>query len=88
MVIVLARHLQTEAGQRKERLLQHANAHHHDLVLDAGFELDAQSGSGGITIDHPLVIEGRINKRYLRGQVRGGGDLLRIDTGSGSIRVE
>jgi hypothetical protein len=58
------------------------------LPVDAAFELDAESGSGGIEIEHPLTMQGRISKRHLRGNVRGGGELLAIDTGSGSIRIE
>jgi len=59
-----------------------------DLPDDAAFELDAESGSGGIVVDHPVTVQGRISKRHLRGQVRGGGVLLKIETGSGSIRIE
>ncbi len=58
------------------------------LPENAAFELDAESGSGGISIDHPLTVQGKISKRHLRGQVRGGGDLLIIETGSGSITIE
>ena len=58
------------------------------LPEDAAFELDAESGSGGIHIEHPLTVQGKISKHHLRGQVRGGGQLLTIETGSGSIRVE
>jgi hypothetical protein len=29
-----------------------------------------------------------MSRRHLRGPVRGGGDLLRVDTGSGSIHIE
>jgi hypothetical protein len=57
------------------------------LPADAAFELDAESNSGDIDIDHPLTVEGRISKRHVTGTVRGGGPLLRIDTGSGRIRV-
>ena len=57
------------------------------LPADAAFELDAESSSGGIEIDHPLTVEGRISKKHVIGTVRGGGPLLRIDTGSGKIRV-
>jgi len=59
-----------------------------DLPDDAAFELDAESGSGGVDIDHPLLIQGKVSKRQLRGQVRGGGELLHVDTGSGSIHIE
>ncbi len=58
------------------------------LPADAAFTLDAETGSGGIDIDHPLTIEGKVSKRHLRGDVRGGGHLLRVDTGSGGVRIE
>jgi len=58
------------------------------LPVDAAFELDAESGSGSIDVKHPLTVQGRISKRHLRGHVRGGGEFLAIDTGSGSIRIE
>jgi len=58
------------------------------LPADAAFDLDAETNSGGIVVDHPLTVEGRISKRHIRGAVRGGGPLLRIDTGSGGIRIE
>jgi len=57
------------------------------LPADAAFDFDAESSSGGIEIDHPLTVEGKISKRHIRGEVRGGGPLLKIDTGSGRIRV-
>lgn len=58
------------------------------LPEDAAFELDAHTGSGGITVDHPLTIKGKVSKRRMRGDVRGGGDLLVVETGSGGIRIE
>jgi DUF4097 and DUF4098 domain-containing protein YvlB len=58
------------------------------LPDDAAFELDAHTGSGGITVDHPLTIQGKVSKRRMRGDVRGGGDLLAVETGSGGIRIE
>ena len=58
------------------------------LPEDAAFELDAHTGSGGITVDHPLTVQGKISKRHIRGDVRGGGDLLAVETGSGGIRIE
>jgi len=61
---------------------------HIRLPGDAAFELDAHTGSGGITVDHPLTIQGRVSKRRMRGDVRGGGDLLVVETGSGGIRIE
>lgn len=59
-----------------------------ELPEDAAFEIDAESGSGSITIDHPVTVQGRISRRHIRGEVRGGGELLQVNTGSGGIRVE
>ncbi len=61
---------------------------HIMLPDDAAFELDAQTGSGGITVEHPITIQGKISKKHMRGDVRGGGDLLTIETGSGGIRID
>ena len=58
------------------------------LPDNAAFELDAESSSGGIVVDHPVTVQGKMSKRHLRGEVRGGGDLLRIETGSGGIRID
>lgn len=59
-----------------------------NLPDEAAFQLDAESSSGSIVIEHPLTVQGKISKRHLRGNVRGGGDLLKIDTGSGDITVD
>jgi hypothetical protein len=58
------------------------------LSDDAAFYLDAESRSGGITVDHPLMVEGKISKRHIRGEVRGGGPRLKVDTGSGGIHIK
>jgi len=58
------------------------------LPDDAAFDLDAESNSGSITIDHPLMVQGKVSKRHIRGEVRGGGPLLDINTGSGGIRID
>ena len=58
-----------------------------DLPDDAAFRLDAESNSGSIVVDHPLTLQGKVSKKHVQGEVRGGGPLLRIDTGSGQIRV-
>ena len=60
---------------------------HVTLPEDAAFDIDAESNSGGIDIDHPLTVQGRISKRHITGNVRGGGPLLKIDTGSGGVGV-
>ena len=57
------------------------------LPEDAAFTLDAETGSGGIEIDHPVTIQGKGSKRRIAGDVRGGGHLLKVDTGSGGVRI-
>ncbi|MGI9261098.1 MAG: DUF4097 family beta strand repeat-containing protein [Woeseiaceae bacterium] len=57
------------------------------LPEDAAFDLDAESRSGRIDIEHPLTVEGQMSKRHVTGTVRGGGPKLEIETGSGKIRV-
>ncbi len=59
-----------------------------DLPDDAAFNLDAETGSGGIVVDHPVTVTGKISKKHVRGEVRGGGNSLRVETGSGGIRIE
>jgi len=61
---------------------------HVALPADAAFTLDAESNSGGIVVDHPVTVQGKVSRKRLKGEVRGGGELLRIETGSGQIRVE
>jgi hypothetical protein len=35
-----------------------------------------------------MTTQGEMNRKEVKGEVRGGGPLLHIDTGSGGIRVE
>ncbi len=56
-------------------------------VGGAAFTLDASTGSGGIHADQQLVAEGNQEKNHVRGKVNGGGPTVKVDTGSGSVRV-
>ena len=58
------------------------------LPADAGFELDASTGSGGLSTSHELTVSGTMSRRELRGKAHGGGPLISVSTGSGSVRVE
>jgi DUF4097 and DUF4098 domain-containing protein YvlB len=61
-----------------------------DVELWAGnapMTLDASTGSGGIHTDHEMVTEGTVNKHHIVGKLNGGGTEVRIETGSGEIRV-
>ena len=60
------------------------------LPQNAAFDLSAHTGSGGVTVDHPITVQGRIDRhrRDVSGKVRGGGHALDVRTGSGHIRIE
>lgn len=61
------------------------------LPTDASFDLDVSTGSGTVTLDHPLTttIQGRVESRQksMTGKVRGGGPEIRVHTGSGDVRI-
>jgi len=57
------------------------------LPSQAAFDLHAQTGSGNIESDHPITVQGKVNRHELRGKVRGGGAPLEASTGSGNIRI-
>jgi Toastrack DUF4097 len=55
---------------------------------DAAFDVDVRTGSGGVSSDHPITIQGRVERNELHGQVRGGGPVVRARAGSGSVSIE
>jgi DUF4097 and DUF4098 domain-containing protein YvlB len=55
---------------------------------DAAFSLDVRTSSGAVQSSHAVTMVGNIARGSLRGDVRGGGSLVHVRTGSGSIRVE
>lgn len=58
------------------------------LPSNLAFDLAARTSSGSVQSDHPVTVSGTINRRELRGKVRGGGVLIDLSTSSGSIHVE
>ncbi|WP_158751225.1 DUF4097 family beta strand repeat-containing protein [Acidobacterium sp. S8] len=53
----------------------------------AHFSLDAQTGSGDVHSDPPISTHGSFEKHHITGDVNGGGPTVRIETGSGDIRI-
>lgn len=51
-------------------------------------DVDLQTGDGHITLDMPVSVEGRLGSNNIRGKLNGGGNLLSIHTGDGSIRLQ
>jgi len=57
------------------------------LPQDLAAELYAHTGDGHIQLDLPVTVEGSIERSRIRGKINGGGPLLEITTGDGSIRI-
>jgi hypothetical protein len=53
----------------------------------AAFTLYAETSSGGIHCDRTIEAEGAIEHNHLTGKVGGGGPVVRIESGSGSIHI-
>lgn len=50
-------------------------------------DVDLHTGDGHIDLDMPVTTEGKIRENEIRGKLNGGGNLLVIHTGDGSIRL-
>ncbi len=59
------------------------------LRLPDGFgaNLDAHTGDGHITLDLPVAAEGGIHEDSVTGKINGGGQLLTVRTGDGSVHL-
>jgi hypothetical protein len=49
--------------------------------------IDASTSGGSVTADVPVTVQGEIGRRRLQGHLNGGGELLRLHTSGGSIRI-
>lgn len=54
---------------------------------NAPMNLDASTGSGRITSDRPMTLQVSSDGHSMRGQLNGGGPEVRIETGSGDVRI-
>lgn len=54
---------------------------------NAPLTLDASTGSGSIHTDKEMLTQGSSDKHHITGKINGGGPTVRIETGSGDIRV-
>jgi DUF4097 and DUF4098 domain-containing protein YvlB len=57
------------------------------LPSDAKFNVHAHSSSGGVHVNHPVTMQGTLRRNEIEGTVNGGGTMLDVSTGSGSISV-
>lgn len=51
-------------------------------------DLDMHTGDGHINVDMPMAIQGRVSERNIHGKLNGGGNLLTVHTGDGSINLQ
>lgn len=56
----------------------------HDLAAD----IDLHTSDGHIDLDMPVAAEGKLRENEIRGKLNGGGSLLTIRTGDGSIHLK
>ena len=57
------------------------------LDSDAAFDLNAHTSSGSISVNRPVTVQGVVNRREIRGRVRGGGPQVEVETSSGDIQI-
>ncbi len=53
----------------------------------AAFTLEASTGSGSIHTEMEMLTQGTSNRHHVNGKINGGGPTVRIETGSGDIRI-
>lgn len=53
----------------------------------APLTLDASTGSGSVSSDSEMMVQGSLDHHHIKGNLNGGGPLVRVETGSGDIRV-
>jgi len=51
-------------------------------------DVDLHTSDGHISVDMPITVEGRLGQNNIHGKLNGGGKLLTIHTGDGSIRLQ
>jgi hypothetical protein len=58
------------------------------LPADAGADVEASTVNGDIETDFPLTVEGKLNRRRIRGSIGGGGPRLELETVNGDIELK
>jgi DUF4097 and DUF4098 domain-containing protein YvlB len=51
-------------------------------------DVDLHTNDGRINVEMPVMVEGRLGDKNIHGKINGGGNLLTVHTGDGSIRIE
>jgi len=59
-----------------------------ELPGDFAADLDLHTSDGHITADIPVSVDGRLSEKSIHGKINGGGNLITVHTGDGSIRLQ
>jgi len=54
---------------------------------DLAVNLEAKTTNGSVKTDYPVTVSGKQGRNRLNGTINGGGDLLRLKTTNGSVRI-
>jgi len=54
---------------------------------NAPLTLEASTGSGEVTTEHEMSVQGSVDHHHIRGTLNGGGPTVRVQTGSGEIHI-
>jgi DUF4097 and DUF4098 domain-containing protein YvlB len=60
---------------------------HLDLPPDFAADVEARSGDGRISFDMPITVNGSMSRNNVHGKLNGGGGVLHLRSGDGSIYV-
>ena len=58
-----------------------------EIPGDMAADVDLHTGDGHIDLDMPVTTEGKLRENEVHGKLNGGGNLMTIHTGDGSIRL-
>jgi DUF4097 and DUF4098 domain-containing protein YvlB len=58
-----------------------------ELPQDLAADVNLHTGDGHIDVDLPIATEGRISGNDVRGKLNGGGNMISVQTGDGSINL-
>jgi beta-lactamase regulating signal transducer with metallopeptidase domain len=54
---------------------------------NAPLTLEASTGSGSVSTEHEMMVQGSFDHHHIHGTLNGGGPTIRVQTGSGDIRI-
>jgi DUF4097 and DUF4098 domain-containing protein YvlB len=60
---------------------------HTEIDPGAKISIDATASGGSVRSDVPVTIQGKVEQDSLRGDMNGGGPLLRLRSSGGGVRI-